>query len=355
MKITFLSCLSSHCGIGRYTEELAAAVNSKDSHIQLFRKNPGKETYVHAFPHRSFRNLKHVVAPYYLKKTLQTTDSEVWHADNIDAFTALLWSGKGKSKRKVVTIHDAIPLLYPHTSWLNTKVFRYQIKKAAEYADNIVTVSHTSKKDLIEKVGIKDEKIKVAYNGISHKTLFPLEKKPKHARFNIRYIGGLGAVHKNATALIEIARILKAENFEFDLEIGSGNADRTVLPDLVKKYKLEKNVHFRGFIPDTQLRQFLGEADVFLYPSLYEGFGFPPLEAMACGTAVISSDTGSLAEILQKGAILCPPTPETMAQAVINLAEKPNLKTRLENEAVENAAQFSWEKTAEEMFQIYQL
>ena len=353
MDITILSCLSSKCGIGRYTEELASAINKKNGHVRLFRKNSGIEDYIVAYPHRSFKSLKHIVAPYYLKNALEKTNSEVWHADNIDAFSALDWSGKGKNKKKVVTVHDAIPLLYPHKSWLDAKAFHYHMNKTAKKADKIVTVSNTSKIDLVEKVGIDENKIQVVYNGISHKTLYPLENKPKHKRFNLRYIGGLSAVHKNAVALIETARVLNEMNFDFDLEIGSGNAHLTILPELVEKYNLENHVQFKGFVPDSKLREFLGEADLFLYPSLYEGFGFPPLEAMACGTAVVASDTGSLAEILTKGALLSKPNPKDLALNIIKIAENSNLKLQLEKEAIENAASFSWDKTAEEMINIY--
>ena len=123
--------------------------------------------------------------------------------------------------------------------------------------------------------------------------IFPQKKKIVNKRFNIKYIGGLGAVHKNAVALIETARELRERGFDFNLEIGSGIAQYTELPALTKKYRLENHIHFKGFIPDNKLQNFLSEADVFLYPSFYEGFGFPPLEAMACGTAVVSSNTGS--------------------------------------------------------------
>ena len=353
MDITLISCLTSNCGIGRYTEQLANSIFTQNQNIKLYRKNAGNKDYIHSFKYRSFRNLKHLVAPYYLKNAISKVESQVWHADNIDAFAALTWADKKSDSIKIVSVLDAIPLMYPHINWWDTRAFKYQLKQVAKKADTIITVSQTSKKDLAEKAGLNPEKIEVVYNGINHELLYPQKKKIQHKRFNISYIGGLGAVHKNAVALIETAKELKERGFDFDLEIGSGVAQYTELPALTKKYQLENHIHFKGFIPDAQLQSFLSEADVLLYASIFVGFCFPPLEAMICCNAVVSSITVSLNEILLKGALLTSPNASDFADAIISIASNNQLKSKLEKEAIAHAKTFSWEKTAEKMLKIY--
>ncbi|OHX64246.1 glycosyltransferase family 4 protein [Flammeovirga pacifica] len=352
--IEWLSCVKRGCGIGQYSDLIAQKLRAKDINIQLHRKgNPND--YATAFPHRSLRNLRDYVAPYYLKKHLDQleTSSDIYHADNIDAFTALVFSKKSEVQKKYVTIHDVIPIACAHLNWFQDRYYRFQLKQGIEKSEKIFTVSHFSKRDIIKHTGVHEKKVNVVYNGINHNVLYPNDQQVENNIFTIRYIGGLGVSHKNATALIEVARILEDQNISYKMQIGSGNADLTLLPVLVEKYKI-KNVEFVGFVPDDQKRSFLAEADCFLFPSLYEGFGFPPLEAMACGTAVVASNCASLPEVLGDAALLSDPKPDEMAKNIIKILKNKELQKELEEKGIRQSQKFTWENTVNELLTHYQ-
>ncbi|PWJ38511.1 glycosyltransferase family 4 protein [Sediminitomix flava] len=352
MNIKYISCLTSNCGIGRYTEELAKSQFESEHEVTLFRKNEGNPDYVKTYPFRSFKGLKHYVAPYFLSNAINNQEADIWHADYVDSATALKWSKhKNKNQKVVVTCHDAIPLRYPN-GWVNDQWYRYMLNNTVEIADQIIVVSENSKQDLINLYNVPEEQIKVVYNGINHSFFYPDQEKVKNDIFTIRYVGGLLVSHKNAIALIETAKVLQDRGIEVKIEIGSGAAELTPLPALVEKYKL-KNISFEGFVPNNQLRSFLAGADVFLYPSLYEGFGFPPIEAMACGTAVVSSGGGSLREVLRDGAYVTEAEPEMFAEAIIHLIEDSNLKKSLEQKGIKVAQEYTWEKACAQTTKIY--
>ncbi|NLR94585.1 glycosyltransferase family 4 protein [Flammeovirga agarivorans] len=352
MNIKWLSCVEKGCGIGEYSDQMVVELLHQNQTSTLYRKGT-PSTYAIDYPHRSLRGLKDYIAPYYLYKQLKKIDSEdtILHADNIDAFTAIHWSQK-KTKIKCVTIHDVIPLIYPQKNQWQRRYYNYQLKSSILHSDQIFTVSHYSKNDLIAKTGVNEKKVKVIYNGINHDQLKPVKNKKENERFTIRYIGGLGAVHKNATALIEVAKILEEKNIDFLMQIGSGNAALTPLPSLVEKYNL-KNIEFVGYVKDEDKASFLGQADCFLFTSLYEGFGFPPLEAMACGTPVVSSNAASLNEILHDAAMLTSASPLDLANNIIRLIESKDLQKELVEKGIERASHFTWENSVKTLRENY--
>ncbi|WP_020533010.1 glycosyltransferase family 4 protein [Flexithrix dorotheae] len=351
MKVTFISCLTKNCGIGRYTDELTNAIHNRGIDVTLFRKDGGDLNYIKNYPYRSFKWLRHYVAPYYLSKAIKSSKSTIFHADYVDALTAYRWSGKKKSGAVVTTAHDAIPFKFPGGN-LEMKYYRYHVNNATRISDKIIVVSEKSKEDYVYYTRINPDKVEVVYNGINHSFFYPDAVKKRNKVFTIRYIGGLGTNHKNAQALIEIARILESRNIEFQLQIGSGNAHLTPLPKLAEQYRL-KNVKFVGFVPDQEVRQFLAEAELFLFPSLYEGFGFPPLEAMACGTAALSSKAGSLEEVLGNGAITVDPNPEAFATEIERLINDSKALNLLRENGLRQAQNYTWEKACTETLNIY--
>lgn len=349
MQVQFLSCANTNCGIGRYTQELANAYNRMDVDVGGFRKNQPDKLF-DTYPYRSLRNLRHYIAPYFLNKAIQSRDADVWHADYVDAAFALP-KAKLKKSRLITTVHDAIPFIYPSNSAAMIN-YKMQLQTAAKKSDYLIVVSETSKRDLVRFTNINPDKIVPVHNGINHNQFFPNDKQSLNDTFLIRYHGGLGGPYKNAEALLYMADLLERWNIDFRLEIAGGHPERTNLPELVTSLSL-KNVRFAGFIPDKELRSFLADADLYVYPSKYEGFGFPPLEAMASGTATVSSLLGSLDEVLKNGAVKVDPTPQNLAHAVRELYFNDQLREDYRQRGLHVASTYTWNKTAKETLKLY--
>lgn len=351
MNINIISCANSGCGIGRYTNELAKEIYKSSHEISVYRKDKEQVPIFKVYPHRSLRSLRHYIAPYYLSKAIKHDEAQVWHADYVDAASSFRYLSDAP-EFLFTNVHDAIPFMFP-TSKIAFEFYKSQLIYAAKVSRKLIVVSEASKRDLVKFIGIDPDDVEVIYNGINHDFFYPDSLKRKNEVFTIRYVGGLSGMHKNAEALIEVANILEKRGYNFRMEIGGGHPENTSLPGLVKKHNL-KSVYFKGFIPDDKLRSFLATADVFLYPSKYEGFGFPPLEAMACGTATISSNAGSLREVLEGGAITTNPNGQDLAEQVIRVIESPSLKQTLEKIGVYKANMYQWSRSAEQHINLFE-
>lgn len=207
----------------------------------------------------------------------------------------------------IVTIHDLTHLILPE--FLPNKFAYYYAKfmigHAAKKAEHVFTVSENTKKDIVKMFKVNPEKITVTYNGVDKD--FRIKKKeeieylyekfqiPKNKKI-IMYVGNLKP-HKNLERLLEAFALLKNRNDKILLLVGK--AFKSV--DLQKReeeLKIEANVIHTGLVTKDELVDFYNLADLFVFPSLYEGFGIPPLEAMACGTPVICADNSSLPEVV---------------------------------------------------------
>ena len=179
-------------------------------------------------------------------------------------------SGLPEKKTQVIatTVHDAIPYIF-HQKNKDFWVYKNELRITDKMSQAIIVVSQKSKDDLLEFTDIKADKIHVVYNGINHDFFYPNEIKKINEIFTIRYSGGLGG-RKNIETLLYAARILEDRHIEFKMEISGMNPEKIGLTELMDELKL-KNVSFMGFVPDDKLREFLSEADLFVFPSLYEG------------------------------------------------------------------------------------
>ncbi len=348
MNVIITSTLNRNCGVGQYTERLAMQLLPKLAGLKVFRKDDHDDQLFFTYPYRSFRSLQHHVAPFYLKKAIKNMDADVWHADYLGAYYGMELARVRQPK--VVTVHDAIPFFYPGSK-LDFQVYKYQLKQAIKHAKFLIVVSETAKKDLVKQAGIDPEKIVAIPNGLPHEDFSTHPKK--NDVFTIRYLGGLGAPHKNVRLLLHMARLLEDKGADFSLEIGGYVPEQFFLKDLAKTLEL-KSVHFTGFVPDEEKSTFLGGANLFVYPSLMEGFGFPPMEAMASGTAVLSTNIPVFQELLGESAHLVAPTPEAFAKEIRTLMESPALREDLTARGMEKVKEYTWEKAANKTLEVYE-
>jgi glycosyltransferase involved in cell wall biosynthesis len=267
--------------------------------------------------------------------------------------------------RSVVTIHDTIHLMFPQYlpnrgAYVYAKSLMWA---AARRSDRILTVSESSKRDIIHYFNIAPEKIVVVYNALDER--FGLEPDPAEIarvreRFQLEhgfvlYVGNIKP-HKNLVRLIEAFDGLRRDGFE-DLKlliIGDEISKWPALRRAVHRHKLHKHVRFLGFQSDDTLASLYRLAAVFVFPSLYEGFGLPPLEAMASGTPVVTSNVSSLPEVAGDAAVLVDPyDADAIRDGIKRVLTDPALREDLRRKGLQRAQEFSWERSVARTREIY--
>jgi glycosyltransferase involved in cell wall biosynthesis len=265
----------------------------------------------------------------------------------------------------VVTIHDCIHLMFPQylPNRLAWGYARASMWTATHRSDRVLTVSEASKRDILRFFHIPPEKIDVIYNGIDdHFWTAPSEDVVERVRERYQlndpfllYAGNIKP-HKNLERLIEAFERLRGEGFA-DLKlliIGDEISKYAALRRAVHRHHLHKHVRFFGFVPDDTLAVLYRLADVFVFPSLYEGFGLPPLEAMASGTPVVTSNVSSLPEVAGDAALLVDPRDsEAIAGAIRMVLTDRKLREDLRRRGLERARAFSWEQSVARTRAIY--
>lgn len=257
-----------------------------------------------------------------------------------------------KAKRVVVTIHD---FSFENREWhpnYRYDYFKENFYKYINRADHIITVSNFVKREAIEKLKFKEKDISVVYNGIDHSLFIPLTKKSMDLPDKyILYVGSLEP-RKNIKTLIKAYLLLKDIKRKFKLVLvgfkGWKNAD---IMKMIKKNK--KYIKYLGYVEESKMPEIYSRATLFVYPSLYEGFGIPPLEAMSCGTPVIASNRFSLPEVCGDAAFYCDPTIKGIALALNVLVNDENLRKKLISKGLEHSKKYSWNKSALEHEKIF--
>jgi glycosyltransferase involved in cell wall biosynthesis len=269
--------------------------------------------------------------------------------------------------RSVVTIHDCIHLRFPQylPNRLGYVYARSFLWLATHRSNRVLTVSEASKRDILEYFRIPPEKIDVIYNGIDERfsqepAVEDVDRVRERYRLDgpfVLYAGNIKP-HKNLGRLIAAFDILRRGGPEFEevklVIIGDEISKYAALRHAVHRHKLHKHVRFFGFVPARTLAILYRLAAVFVFPSLYEGFGLPPLEAMASGTPVITSNVSSLPEVVGDAAILIDPLqPDAIADALRRVLSDTALRDDLRRRGLERARHFSWEQSVRRVRQIY--
>lgn len=264
----------------------------------------------------------------------------------------------------VVTIHDISFEAYPESfSPRDRLLLSWGVPFAAQRAVRVIAVSEFTRRDLVRRYAIPEEKIRVTYEAadpLFRRVEDPARLEAVRRRYGLAgpYLLSVGNLQprKNLPTLLEAFRVLKAE---------AGLPHRLVLVgkpgwrsggvySTVKALGLEAEVIVTGYVPTEELPSLYSGADLFVYPALYEGFGLPPLEAMACGTPVVASNAGALPEVLGEAALLLGPRDAGgLAAALRRVLADPTLARTLAGRGLARARQFSWERTAAETVEVF--
>ena len=271
----------------------------------------------------------------------------------------------------VVTIHDCVHLLFPQEDSSNFGNYRSYLrtKRVVHAAQHVLAVSRSTKDDLINILELPDSKISVVHNALDERFAFthtPGERKQVLERYQLKdpfvlYSGKIRP-HKNVHRLIEAFVVLKNELGDSDryknlklIIIGDELSKHQYLRLTVIRSGAQQDVRFFGFVPYPILRVFYQSAELFAFPSLYEGFGLPPLEAMANRAPVLASNTSSLPEVLEDAAVLVnPENVFDIARGMKLILSDDAVRQRLIQKGLEQVAKFSWKLAAQKILERYQ-
>ncbi|MGI8966910.1 MAG: glycosyltransferase family 4 protein [Limisphaerales bacterium] len=281
---------------------------------------------------------------------------------HVPSYRRMLWP---KPCPLVATIHDLAPFHVPKKyDWKRMLYGKMIVKQLAKRQDQIIAVSHNTAQDIVRFFGVSPEKITVIHNGLDHARFFPGsrdEAKKWKTRHQINapfflYVARLEHPGKNHVRLIQAFNDFKSET-KSDWKLVLGGSDwpgAEIIHAKIRQSNFSHDIHSLGFVSHDDLPILYRAADIFIYPSLYEGFGMPPLEAMACGCPVISSPRGSLGEVVGTAAqIIDPENISQLKTEMTRLANDPTAREKLRQAGLQQAQLFDWQKTAEATLQIY--
>ena len=332
-------------GVEGYIERLSVAVQkiapSEISVFMNFRGGADKRLEATRLP----------VPPKYYLDTLGVLSTVL--AKNIHYPFSII---PKHSAPAIITIYDLAYRRFPEVYDSKTlRILELSVAESINKSAHIITISESTKSDLINFYNVSKDKISVTY--LAHDKLYEIKDDAKKTEGG--YILAVGNVQprKNLISLLIAYNQIKDEISQNLILVGNlqSSKEGQVIASYIEENRLESRVKFTGYISDGELKNLYVSADVFIYPSLYEGFGIPILEAMAAGTPVIACNNSSIAEVAGEAAHLCNNTePNTLADGLMSLLGSIVLRDGLRRKGFEQVKNFSWEKTARETVKIYE-
>ena len=372
--IDYTAAIRQGAGIGNYVRSLVDAMLAQDSTNQYTLLTSGHPTREHAFPKASNVRGRSIFIPdRYLNllwyrwrlpvhATIFTGMVDIYHGPD---FVLPPINGK---VRKIVTVHDLAFLEHPEYAVPQLAAYlKKVVPEAVAAADVIAAVSHATRKTLIEYFHTPPEKITIIPNGIRsyfRRITDPILLSATRHKFGLKHplVLGVGTLEPRKNHLGLIKAFHKAQSAAEKkqrpamLALAGGPGwlyDET--QRLIAKLKLENKVRFLGRVSELELITLYSMADVFVFPSFYEGFGVPPIEAMACGAPVITSNTSSLPEVAGDAALLIDPhNTGELARAILQVLANEQLRDELRQKGYARAQHFTWPKSASKMLSVYQ-
>jgi glycosyltransferase involved in cell wall biosynthesis len=289
-----------------------------------------------------------------LCRFLWNTFSYPFQARGYDLLISPTTHGSFLLKNQVITIHDLLSLRYKHISAHQRLYFKYLLPLLVSRAELILTVSETTRQDIIRFLKCPEEKVKVVYNGYDESSYYQQAEKDDviYREYGFKdYLLAVGPTypHKNLEMLLLAYHELRpAIRSRHPLVIAGGKKEYTnYLKRRAKELHLGTDVYFTGYIPMRLMPSLYREAHALIFPSLYEGFGIPLLEAMACGCPVAVSSTSSMPEVCGEAALYFDPANKNAIRAAIEqLIFDETTCCRLREKGLIQVQKFSWERTA---------
>ena len=356
-------------GVGHYTLELARALAliSPADHFELVSPAPFDGAALGEIERAHLSNLQttnprassvrghwwSIGLPLYARRA----QFDLFHGTNFDV---PLW----KNRRSVVTIHDLSALLHPekHRARLVRRA-RVRLPLVIRIADLIITPTESVKREVCQHLGVRPDKV-TAIPSAARRSFQP-EPSAQTAEVRQRlgvendfllFVGTLEPRKNLLTLLKAFEQIISHSSLRPQLVIAGGEGwlmDESFA--FIRESGVSERVRLTGYLTDDDLRGLYSSCSVFIYPSVYEGFGLPPLEAMACGAAVIAGRIPSLQETLGSAARLVEPLDvDALAKSIIEVLEDESLRQELSKAGLEQAGKFSWEQTARLTLDVYQ-
>jgi glycosyltransferase involved in cell wall biosynthesis len=340
-------------GIGTYIQNLVPKIIEKnaDVHFHLLGRRAKVQECIREYPNITIIDFDFPI--YSVQEQLKLLKG-------IPKDTDLLWSPhynipvfyRGK---QIVTVHDVFHLAMPeYVGGFHKKLYaKFLFGRVGEKCSKIIAVSEFTRKEIVRLVGINEEKINVIHNSVASRWFEITKGKSPHNKPYILFVGNVKP-HKNLISLLRTFNQIKNDIFHDIVIVGKKEGfitgDRYVMETAES---LGNRVFFTGLVSQDKLEQYFINAEIFVFPSLYEGFGLPPLEAMACGCPVISSNAASLPEVCGDAVLYIDPhSPEDIAEKIRQVLSDDSLRNELKRKGLERAREFSWEKCADEFWEI---
>jgi len=353
---------SKKSGVGEYVYELLTALFKIDTQNEYFlfsnAKNlkkidlpaQGNAKVIHKHFNRSNKSLN------FQLKFLNSPKIDQMLKEKLDVmiFPNINFYSLSPGIKKILVVHDLSYEIFPEFYSAKSRLWHKIInaKKFCQNADQIIAVSKNTKKDVQNIFKINDNKIKVIYPGISDRFKSGSGDIKEKYQLPEKFILYLGTIEprKNLIGLISSFEKIK-ENIPHHLVIAGAKGYQA---DKILNH-LSERMHYIDYVEDSDKLALYKSADIFAFPSFYEGFGFPPLEALASGTPVVASHTGSLGEVLEGAALLVNPYKDSeIAQAIKNFATNSELRNQLMEKKEKILQKYSWEENARQFLEFMQ-
>ncbi|SFI88489.1 Glycosyltransferase Family 4 [Paenibacillus sp. UNC496MF] len=260
-----------------------------------------------------------------------------------------------KRGRQIITIHDLIPLKFPKQYKSQYYYYKYILPKTIAASDLIITISEHTKKDIIEQFNVREEKIKVIYNGYEH--IVNENDVVEESTSGKPYLLMVGATyaHKNIHTVLQAYAKIKDKTELNAIIVGKSSEYFDEIKKLSSDLGIENRVQFLGYVSNKELSDLYRNARIFIYPSLYEGFGLPILEAMHYGTPTIAANASVIPEIAADATVYIDPlNTEDIADAILLLNHDSALREKMIRIGKENVKRFTWDNAAADIKELLQ-